>query len=189
MLQINGRKLPKNMSKQFVNRPGVSSPLYSEAIIHDGVVYCSGKIGLDPETKELVGHDIADRTVRRWLPYWFMVIMNLLATESRYQITWDGSRICWQRPRKYPKGCYIRFLISRKELIVSVSDIHHGYERLCCNERCMLVGFSHWNEGSSLWPDTAAMPDPKPARICVEVTKLGKGAKVSYPTKYEMCWC
>ncbi|KAH7159551.1 Endoribonuclease L-PSP/chorismate mutase-like protein [Dactylonectria estremocensis] len=49
-------------SKQPVNRANFSSPLFSEAIIHNGLVYCSGKIGKDPKTGKLVGDDVAEQT-------------------------------------------------------------------------------------------------------------------------------
>ncbi len=38
------------------NAPAAIGP-YSQAIIHNGVVYCSGQIPLDPETMEIVGDD------------------------------------------------------------------------------------------------------------------------------------
>lgn len=31
---------------------------YSQAVVHDGIVYCSGQIGLDPETMEFAGDDV-----------------------------------------------------------------------------------------------------------------------------------
>lgn len=37
---------------------------YSQAVAYDGIVYCSGQIGLDPETGELVGDDVAAQTER-----------------------------------------------------------------------------------------------------------------------------
>lgn len=37
---------------------------YSQAIIHGGVVYCSGQIPLDPATNQLIEGDIAAQTVR-----------------------------------------------------------------------------------------------------------------------------
>uniref|UniRef100_A0A8H7KAP1 Uncharacterized protein n=1 Tax=Bionectria ochroleuca TaxID=29856 RepID=A0A8H7KAP1_BIOOC len=49
-------------TKQPVNRTNFSSPLYSEATIHHDVIYCSGKIGLDPVTGQLVGDDVAEQT-------------------------------------------------------------------------------------------------------------------------------
>lgn len=56
-------KLQQMTTKQPVNRTNFSSPLYSEAIIHHDVIYCSGKIGLDPATGQLVGDDVAEQTV------------------------------------------------------------------------------------------------------------------------------
>ena len=38
-------------------------PFYSQAIICNGMVYCSGSLGMDPETKTLVETGIGDRTV------------------------------------------------------------------------------------------------------------------------------
>lgn len=35
---------------------------YSQAIVHGGVVYCSGQIPLDPATMTLVGGSVADQT-------------------------------------------------------------------------------------------------------------------------------
>lgn len=34
---------------------------YSQAVVHNDVVYCSGQIGLDPETGEFVGDDVASQ--------------------------------------------------------------------------------------------------------------------------------
>lgn len=31
---------------------------YSQAVVHNDIVYCSGQIGLDPETMEFVGDDV-----------------------------------------------------------------------------------------------------------------------------------
>ena len=38
-------------------------PVYSQAISCNGMVYCSGQVGLNPETMEMVEGGIADRTV------------------------------------------------------------------------------------------------------------------------------
>ncbi|MEQ9310862.1 MAG: RidA family protein [Balneolaceae bacterium] len=40
------------------NAPAAIGP-YSQAIIHNGLVYCSGQIPLDPETMNIVGEDAA----------------------------------------------------------------------------------------------------------------------------------
>jgi 2-iminobutanoate/2-iminopropanoate deaminase len=34
---------------------------YSQAVAHNDMVYCSGQIGLDPETNEFVGDDVASQ--------------------------------------------------------------------------------------------------------------------------------
>ena len=34
---------------------------YSQAVVHGDVVYCSGQIGLDPETNEFVGDDVSSQ--------------------------------------------------------------------------------------------------------------------------------
>lgn len=38
--------------------------IYNQAIIANGVVYCSGAVALDPETGKLVEEDIKAHTVR-----------------------------------------------------------------------------------------------------------------------------
>ena len=38
-------------------------PVYSQAIICNGMVYCSGQVAMHPETKAMVEGGIADRTV------------------------------------------------------------------------------------------------------------------------------
>jgi enamine deaminase RidA (YjgF/YER057c/UK114 family) len=51
-------------SSQMINREGYTSPYLSEAVIYKDTVYCSGKIGLDVETGELVSDDMGKQTVR-----------------------------------------------------------------------------------------------------------------------------
>ncbi len=34
---------------------------YSQAVVHNDIVYCSGQIGLEPETMEFVGDDVASQ--------------------------------------------------------------------------------------------------------------------------------
>lgn len=43
---------------------GLKSPLFSQAIIHNGTVYVSGNIGIVPATGKVVEGTVADRTVR-----------------------------------------------------------------------------------------------------------------------------
>ncbi len=50
--------------KQPVNSDkGLKSPLFSQAVIHNGTVYCSGSIGIDALTMKVVEGSIEDRTV------------------------------------------------------------------------------------------------------------------------------
>lgn len=35
---------------------------YSQAVIYEGIVYCSGQIALNPKTMELVSHNVAAQT-------------------------------------------------------------------------------------------------------------------------------
>jgi len=54
-------------SKQAVNTdkaPKALPGIYNQAIVANGTVYCSGSIGMDPSTGEIVQGDIRDRTVR-----------------------------------------------------------------------------------------------------------------------------
>ena len=54
------------MSKKVVSTtsaPGAVGP-YSQAIVSNGLVFCSGQIPLDPASGELVGGTIADQTRR-----------------------------------------------------------------------------------------------------------------------------
>ncbi|EFR04055.1 yabJ protein [Nannizzia gypsea CBS 118893] len=37
-------------------------PVFSQAIVHNGMLYCSGSIGMDPKTNELVPGGVAERT-------------------------------------------------------------------------------------------------------------------------------
>ena len=39
-------------------------PYFSQAIKCQGMVYCSGSIGMDPKTMKIVESNVADRTVR-----------------------------------------------------------------------------------------------------------------------------
>ncbi|KAF2234819.1 endoribonuclease L-PSP [Viridothelium virens] len=36
----------------------------SQAIVHNGMIYCSGNIGMDPTTKSVVSGSVADRTAQ-----------------------------------------------------------------------------------------------------------------------------
>ena len=55
---------------------------YSQAIIHGGIVYCSGQIPLDPATGQIVEGGIAEQTVR--------VLENLKAVLEAAGSSLDG---------------------------------------------------------------------------------------------------
>jgi 2-iminobutanoate/2-iminopropanoate deaminase len=45
------------------NAPKAIGP-YSQAVTHNGIIYCSGQIGLVPETMEFVGDDVESQTMQ-----------------------------------------------------------------------------------------------------------------------------
>lgn len=54
------------MSKTVVSTPNAPAAVgaYSQAVVSNGLVFCSGQIPLDPATGELVGGSIGDQTRR-----------------------------------------------------------------------------------------------------------------------------
>lgn len=54
------------MSKNVVSTPDAPAAVgaYSQAIVANGLVFCSGQIALDPATGKLVGDSVADETRR-----------------------------------------------------------------------------------------------------------------------------
>ena len=54
------------MAKKVVSTPEAPAAVgaYSQAIVANGFVYCSGQVPLDPASGELVGGSIADQTRR-----------------------------------------------------------------------------------------------------------------------------
>jgi 2-iminobutanoate/2-iminopropanoate deaminase len=49
--------------KKIIHTPDAPDAIgpYSQAVIYDGIVYCSGQIGLNPETMEFVGDDVTSQ--------------------------------------------------------------------------------------------------------------------------------
>ncbi|KMU80941.1 LOW QUALITY PROTEIN: endoribonuclease L-PSP [Coccidioides immitis RMSCC 3703] len=39
-------------------------PVLSQAVVHNGMIYCSGSVGLDPATKEMVSGGVGQRTAQ-----------------------------------------------------------------------------------------------------------------------------
>ena len=56
--------LPSNPSSKVIvstlHAPAAIGP-YSQAVVHGGLVYCSGQIALDPESMTIVGEDAASQ--------------------------------------------------------------------------------------------------------------------------------
>lgn len=48
--------------QQVIADKGIKSPLFSQAMIHGNTVFCSGNIGLNAQTNQVVGGSVADRT-------------------------------------------------------------------------------------------------------------------------------
>jgi 2-iminobutanoate/2-iminopropanoate deaminase len=51
------------MNKQIIhtdNAPKALGP-YSQAVVYNGIVYCSGQIGLNPATSEFAGNTVAEQ--------------------------------------------------------------------------------------------------------------------------------
>ncbi|OAQ78190.1 endoribonuclease l-PSP domain-containing protein [Purpureocillium lilacinum] len=48
--------------RQIVNRHNYTSAYLNEATIHNGVIYCSGKVGMDEKTRTLVSDDVGEQT-------------------------------------------------------------------------------------------------------------------------------
>ncbi|KAG5747374.1 hypothetical protein H9Q70_009940 [Fusarium xylarioides] len=110
-------------SRLAINRLGFSSPILSEALIHNGLVYTSGKIGVDANTGVLVSDDVAEQT---------KAVLGLLESVLR------------------EAGSGLNKILKCNIYLTNIND------------------FAAMNE----------IPNPKPARVCVTVSELGKGAKV-----------
>jgi len=52
------------MSKKIVHSDDAPKALgpYSKAVIYNGIVYCSGQIGLNPQTGDFVGNSVSEQT-------------------------------------------------------------------------------------------------------------------------------
>ena len=52
------------MSKKIVHSDDAPKALgpYSQAVIYNGIVYCSGQIGLNPQTGDFVGNSVSEQT-------------------------------------------------------------------------------------------------------------------------------
>ena len=55
---------PATKELVFTDKAPKPLPQFSQAVKYNGMVYCSGNIGMDPKTWTLVEGTITDRTVR-----------------------------------------------------------------------------------------------------------------------------
>ncbi|KAI9042022.1 RidA family protein [Aspergillus affinis] len=108
----------KMASRQAINRPDFLSPILSEAIVHNELVFCSGKIGVDAKTGDLC------------------------------QTTWLN-----------------RLMNAMGVLKLNIQQVN-----------IYLTNIADFAAMNAVY--IASVPDPKPARVCVTVSELGRGAKV-----------
>lgn len=66
------------------------SPLMSQGIICNGMIYCSGSLGLDPKTGRFVSGDAADRTVSQMTRN--VLSMGYLTPQTRFKLFATSSR-------------------------------------------------------------------------------------------------
>lgn len=60
-------KMPTR-TKVLTDKAPAPLPQFSQAIVCNGMIYCSGNIGIDPKTNQVVGGSVTDRTVRTHYP-------------------------------------------------------------------------------------------------------------------------
>lgn len=77
-----------NLTKKTVTSPDAPKALgpYSQAVIHNNLVYCSGQIGLDPASGEFAGDSIAAQTRQ--------VMLNLQAVLKQAGSSFDRVLKC-----------------------------------------------------------------------------------------------
>jgi enamine deaminase RidA (YjgF/YER057c/UK114 family) len=78
------RQIPKKMSKTPINTtnaPAARPGLYNQAIVANGVVYCSGSLPVNPKTMAIIDGDIQAHTVCRLFVF----------GEATFQVTENGT--------------------------------------------------------------------------------------------------
>lgn len=167
-------------ARQAINRPNFSSPILSEAIIHDGLIYASGKIGLDAKTGTLVSDDVAEQTVSS------MTLVKCLDINKRKKTALGllesvlieaGSGLHKIIKVILAKGFVVNNI--DKRVVQHLPDEHCRF-RSHEHHLYVLPRLSLRNTADNS-ADIATIPNPKPARVCVTVADLGRGAKVFVP--------
>lgn len=95
-------------------------PQFSQAVKHNGMVYCSGNIGAIPGTHfELVEGTVKDRAVSLWDIQTVQCMMtDHMTTATSYQEPGSHPQRVRQQPEKYRQD----------------EHLHHKYAKLCSCE-------------------------------------------------------
>ena len=83
-------------------------PVYSQAIICNGMVYCSGQVGVDPATKQMNQGGVGDRAVCIMIIIWPSISQSLVLVIS------IASRMCYFRSLVKFRGSISFFLKKRR---------------------------------------------------------------------------
>jgi enamine deaminase RidA (YjgF/YER057c/UK114 family) len=167
-------------ARQAINRPNFSSPILSEAIIHNGLIYTSGKIGVDAKTGNLVSDDVAKQTVG-----WMAPIKCLDINTRKKAALGLLESVLLEAGSGLHK--IIKVMLTKS---LATTDIDKRLVQHLPDEYCLFRSHEHYLSvlsGLSLWKiannstDIATIPNPRPARVCVTVAELGRGAKVFIP--------
>lgn len=83
---------------QVVKASDAPTPVshFSQARIWNGVVYCSGDLGLDPKTNQLVDGTTTERTVRAPLCYFFFFKQIYLRKGLRRYRLFETCPLSWK---------------------------------------------------------------------------------------------
>ena len=92
--------------RTVLNRPGYKSPILPEATVHNGVVYCAGKVGLDPVKGTLVSDDVGEQTVSTVSKRAGSVKLTMIL-ESDTQFAQAGACYRWKRFHKTSQGQHL----------------------------------------------------------------------------------
>lgn len=58
-----GSQIPDKVAINTSDAPAPIAP-FSQGIVYNGLVYCSGSVGMDPKTNKIVEGGVEQRTVR-----------------------------------------------------------------------------------------------------------------------------
>jgi reactive intermediate/imine deaminase len=127
-------------------------PLFSQAIKCNGMVYCSGSIGIEPTSMKIVEGGVADRTVSRSLP-----------DISQHLISLASSHITSQKQALTNLSEVLKAAGSSIDNVVKVNIFLTNMENYAAMNKAYEIFFSK---------------EPKPCRTCVAVHQLPFGTDV-----------